>query len=66
MVAEPPAGAELGGSETRLTGRPRSSGSFSAIHGQAPMLAGSSWTQTICSAAGYLASSACSSASGSG
>src|SRR5580700_5852241 len=51
-AAEPSAGAELGGSDTTSTSRPRCSGSLSARVGQAPMLAGSSWTQVTDSAAG--------------
>ena len=45
LAAEPAAGAELGGSEMTLTSRLSTRGSFSAMVGQPPMLAGSSWTQ---------------------
>src|SRR5216683_889676 len=66
LAVEPAAGAELAGRDTRLSGRPRSSGSFSAMRGQAPMLAGSSCAHTSSSASGYRASSASSSSTGSG
>ena len=50
-LAEPTAGAELAGWDTRRSGRPSTSGSLSAIQGQAPWFAGSSCTQ-ISSAVG--------------
>src|SRR6185437_13853959 len=65
-LAEPPAGAELAGSDSTPTWRPSTRGSFSAMVGQAPMLAGSSCTQVTDSASGYRASSAQSSETGSG
>ncbi len=52
LAADPAAGAELAGSDTTPTSRPRCRGSFSAMLGQAPMFAGSSWTQLTDSAAG--------------
>src|SRR6185437_3581897 len=65
-LAEPPAGAELAGSDSTPTWRPSTRGSFSAMVGQEPMLAGSSCTQVTDSASGYRASSAQSSETGSG
>ena len=51
-AAEPVAGAELAGRDSTPTWRPRCSGSLSAMVGQAPWLAGSSWTQVTDSAPG--------------
>jgi hypothetical protein len=52
LAAEPVAGAELAGSDTTPTSRSSTRGSFSAMVGHAPMLAGSSWTQVTDSAPG--------------
>ena len=52
MAADPAAGAELAGSDTTPTARLSTRGSFSAMVGQAPMLAGSSCTQVTVSARG--------------
>ena len=67
LAADPPAGAELGGSEMGRTCRgPAMPGIASAMVGHAPMLAGSSCTQAMSVAAGYLASCAASSSAGTG
>src|SRR5690349_6104677 len=66
FLAEPAAGAELAGSDITPTSRSSTLGSLSAKVGQAPMLAGSSWTQVTDSSPGYRASSARSSETGSG
>ena len=67
LAADPAAGAELGGSEMGRTCRgPAMPGIASAMVGHAPMLAGSSCTQAMSVAAGYLASCDASSSAGTG